>query len=87
MRCTSRVRPGYVTPRGRFHVYRRERLSWSFPYRVWMPHALYFSGGYAIHGFSAVPAYPASHGCVRIPVSEALFVYAATPRLTPVVIR
>ncbi|MEK7411268.1 MAG: L,D-transpeptidase, partial [Actinomycetota bacterium] len=26
----------------------------------------YFSGGIAIHGSYSVPAYPASHGCVRI---------------------
>jgi len=78
---------GYVTPRGRFRVYRREHPSWSSPYRVWMPYALYFSGGYAIHGFGSVPSYPASHGCVRIPLSEAPFVYSTTPLRTPVVIR
>lgn len=27
----------------------------------------YFHGGWAIHGSNSVPAYPASHGCVRIP--------------------
>jgi hypothetical protein len=26
----------------------------------------YFDGGYAIHGSPSVPAYPASHGCVRV---------------------
>ena len=26
----------------------------------------YFYGGYAVHGSSSVPTYPASHGCVRI---------------------
>lgn len=78
---------GYHTPRGRFRVYRRERLSWSSPYSVWMPYALYFSGGHAIHGFGSVPAYPASHGCVRMPMTEAPFAYAATPLHSPVVIR
>ena len=83
----SSAAPGYVTPRGRYRVYRREHPSWSSPYRVWMPNALYFSGGYAIHGFNSVPAYPASHGCVRMPLSEAPFVYTKTPPRTPVVIR
>lgn len=83
----STARSGYVTPRGRFHVYRRERLSWSSAYHVWMPYALYFSGGYAVHGFSVVPAYPASHGCVRMLLSEAPFVFAATSLRAPVVIR
>ena len=83
----SSARPGYVTPRGRFDVYRREHLSWSVRYQVWMPHALYFSGGYALHGYGDVPAYAASHGCVRVPLSEAPFVYATTPLRTPVLIR
>jgi len=83
----SSARSGYVTPRGRFHVYRRERRSWSVRYRVWMPYALYFSGGYAFHGFGSVPAYPASHGCVRVPMSEAPFVFSATPLRAPVLIR
>lgn len=78
---------GYATPRGRFRVYRRERMSWSSPYSVWMPYALYFSGGYAIHGFDQVPAYPASHGCVRMPLVDAPSVYAATALGTPVLIR
>jgi lipoprotein-anchoring transpeptidase ErfK/SrfK len=28
----------------------------------------YFHGGYAVHGMTSVPAYPASHGCVRMTV-------------------
>ena len=31
----------------------------------------YFNGGIAIHGSRSVPAYPASHGCVRISMSAA----------------
>ncbi|SCL48043.1 L,D-transpeptidase family protein [Micromonospora chersina] len=33
---------------------------------LWRPN--YFHRGYAVHGATAVPAYPASHGCVRVPV-------------------
>ena len=83
----SSARPGYVTPRGRFDVYRREHLSWSVRYHAWMPHALYFSGGYAVHGYGDVPAYPASHGCVRVPLSDAPFVYEVTALHTPVLVR
>jgi hypothetical protein len=36
----------------------------------------YFIGGYAIHGYPDVPTYPASHGCLRIPVPDAAAVYA-----------
>ena len=59
------------TPLGFFHVYRRETMSWSVPFHVWMPLAQYFSGGYAMHEYPDVPAYPASHGCVRLPEPEA----------------
>lgn len=83
----SSAAPGYSTPRGRFDVYRRERLSWSQPYHVWMPYALYFRGGYAVHGYGSVPAYPASHGCIRIPMSDAPSVYAAAPLHTLVIVR
>jgi peptidoglycan hydrolase-like protein with peptidoglycan-binding domain len=32
---------------------------------------VYFNGGIAVHGASSVPDHPASHGCVRIPMSIA----------------
>jgi lipoprotein-anchoring transpeptidase ErfK/SrfK len=35
----------------------------------------YFIGGYAIHGYADVPAYAASHGCVRVPIPNALQIY------------
>jgi peptidoglycan hydrolase-like protein with peptidoglycan-binding domain len=35
----------------------------------------YFIGGYAIHGYYDVPTYNASHGCLRIPNSDAYSVY------------
>ena len=31
----------------------------------------YFIGGYAIHGYASVPTYPASHGCIRVPIPNA----------------
>jgi L,D-transpeptidase-like protein len=35
----------------------------------------YFIRGYAIHGYADVPNYAASHGCLRIPILDALAVY------------
>jgi hypothetical protein len=36
----------------------------------------FFHGGYAVHGYASVPAtYPASHGCVRVPIPDALHIY------------
>ncbi|MDH4147758.1 MAG: L,D-transpeptidase, partial [Acidimicrobiia bacterium] len=31
---------------------------------------LYFTGGWALHGSLDVPAYPASHGCVRLSYAD-----------------
>jgi lipoprotein-anchoring transpeptidase ErfK/SrfK len=67
---------GTTTPTGDFRTYRKERSSWSVPYSVWLPWASYFTGGIALHGSAQVPPYPASHGCVRIPLAEAQTVYA-----------
>lgn len=78
---------GYETPTGSFRVLRRELRSWSFQYRVWLPYALYFSGGHALHAYPSVPTFPASHGCVRIPAADAAAVYATAPLGTPVLVR
>ena len=64
------------TPAGEFRVYRKERESWSVPFRTWLPWASYFNAGIAFHGYPEVPAYPASHGCVRVPLPDASTVYA-----------
>ena len=40
---------------------------------------MYFTGGYAIHGNPSVPPYPASHGCVRIPMWLAPSLYTQIP--------
>lgn len=64
-------RPGRETPLGHFRIVVRAAMSWSVPFKVWMPLAQYFHDGYAMHEFSDVPAYPASHGCIRVPTAEA----------------
>src|SRR3954467_14867323 len=51
------------TPVGTFHVYRKVV---GFDWVLYYP--MYFLRGFAIHGYPDVPAYPASHGCVRIPM-------------------
>ena len=52
------------TPVGKFHVYGKvPGLNGSGMY-----YSLFFTGAFAIHGYHSVPAYPASHGCVRTPM-------------------
>jgi peptidoglycan hydrolase-like protein with peptidoglycan-binding domain len=76
--------PPYDTPAGSYKVFAKMLKSWSVPYKVWMPYAAYFDGGIAIHGLDYVPAYPASHGCVRVSMPEAPTVYAFVAVGTPV---
>jgi hypothetical protein len=68
--------PGFATPPGSFSIYRKALKDWSYPYSVWLPYASYFNGGIAFHESPEVPAYPASHGCVRIPRDDAPVVYS-----------
>jgi L,D-transpeptidase catalytic domain/Sporulation and spore germination/Putative peptidoglycan binding domain len=75
------------TPVGEFNVYVKSLYSWSVPFHVWMPYAAYFRGGIAMHQSPDVPSYPASHGCVRLPVGEADRVYRFVDVGTPVAVR
>jgi hypothetical protein len=54
------------TPRGRFRIERKINGVRHAPLGS-LYYPSYFHGGVAIHGSNSVPAYPASHGCVRIP--------------------
>ncbi len=52
---------------GAFEFYRKEPGTNSHG----MVQSNYFIGGYAIHGYPSVPNYPASHGCIRVPIPNA----------------
>ena len=41
--------------------------------------SMYFLRGFAVHGYASVPPYPASHGCVRVPLWVAPGLYARWP--------
>ena len=72
-----------VTPGGSYKVFfRRNGLRVSRLGKLWNP--LYFNGGIAIHGAPSVPGYPASHGCVRIPMSSSNWFPSQVPNGTPV---
>jgi peptidoglycan hydrolase-like protein with peptidoglycan-binding domain len=63
-----------ITPTGHFHFYELDR-GWKEGKlgKMWNPY--FFNGGIAIHGLQSVPAYPASHGCARIPMDIANYFY------------
>lgn len=58
------------TPRGRFRIYAKI-AGWRKSPLGLLYYPNYFSDGLAIHGNPSVPRSPQSHGCIRIPMSEA----------------
>jgi lipoprotein-anchoring transpeptidase ErfK/SrfK len=75
--------PGRFTPEGRFAVYRKVG-GWDPSPLGLLYDPLYFTGGYAIHGNPSVPPYPASHGCVRVPMWISPILYDELDYGTPV---
>ena len=74
----STARSGYVTPRGSFSPKSLQSIHYSKKYdNAPMPHSIFFSGGYAIHGSNATGSLgsPASHGCVRLSPAHAAQLY------------
>jgi L,D-transpeptidase catalytic domain/Putative peptidoglycan binding domain/PKD domain len=69
---------GYYTPSGQFAIYRKVVGFDPSPLGT-LYDPMYFTGGYAIHGNPSVPPYPASHGCVRVPMWIAPHLYATNP--------
>jgi lipoprotein-anchoring transpeptidase ErfK/SrfK len=57
---------------GTFHVY----LKTPGTNAKGMVDAAYFFGAYATHGYPSVPTFPASHGCLRVPMPEAMSIFS-----------
>jgi N-acetylmuramoyl-L-alanine amidase len=71
------------TPRGNFSVIRRiDGWRQSSLGLLWRPN--YFYRGYAVHGSTSVPPYPASHGCVRVTVAAMNRIWSILRIGTPV---
>lgn len=73
---------GGLTRDGAFRV--RAKIAGFSPNRLYYPS--YFDGYRALHGWTEVPTYAASHGCVRIPYWNAQWVYGLADYGTPVVV-
>jgi peptidoglycan hydrolase-like protein with peptidoglycan-binding domain len=56
------------TPSGKY-AYTRYVDGWDKSPLGQLYNPFYFNGGIAVHGYPSVPTSPASHGCVRIPMS------------------
>ena len=72
-----------ITPTGTFRIGRKARgLEVSRLGELYDP--MYFYGGIAIHGSPSVPGYPASHGCVRVPMYASPTLFDQVPAGTAV---
>ena len=63
---------GGATHDGTFRVF--SKLAGFSPHHLYYPS--FFDGERALHGWTEIPTYAASHGCVRIPYWNAKWVYA-----------
>ncbi len=68
----SSGKPSTPTILGSFQIY--DRVPGYLPDGMY--YSSFFSGGYAIHGYDPAPDYPASHGCMRLPITDATFVFS-----------
>ena len=74
----SSARSGFSTPHGSYAPTHLELMHYSHEYHMSpMPHAIFFRGGYAIHGTYSTASLgrPASHGCVRLSPGNATTLY------------
>src|SRR3954447_5726692 len=67
----SSGKPSTPTIKGHFRVY----LKSPGTNAKGMYMSSYFIRGYAIHGYPSVPVFPASHGCLRVPMQEAVSIF------------
>lgn len=66
------------TPRGSFTIKRKIR-GWRVAPLGRLYYPSYFHEGFAFHGSESVPTYPASHGCVRVPMYVAKRLFHRSP--------
>lgn len=74
-----------LTPQGHFKI-QRKIAGWRKSALGLLFYPSYFYDGVAIHGNPAVPATPASHGCVRVPMFAAKELFELTPVGTAVLV-
>jgi hypothetical protein len=75
-----------VTPTGNFKTTWRAS-GWHKSYLGQLYNPIFFNGGIALHGALSVPLYPASHGCVRLPMAVAEILPGMLGKGVPVHVR
>jgi N-acetylmuramoyl-L-alanine amidase len=74
-----------VTPLGNFQI-QRKIDAWRKSDLGLLYRPAYFTGGYALHGAPSVPAFPASHGCIRITTAAMDRLFDRLPVGTPMLV-
>jgi peptidoglycan hydrolase-like protein with peptidoglycan-binding domain len=74
-----------VTPLGNFQI-QRKIDAWRKSDLGLLYRPAYFTGGYALHGSYSVPAFPASHGCIRITIAAMDRLFGRLPVGTPMLV-
>ncbi len=86
------------TPQGKFFVVNKEAKAWSNKYRLWMPYWLGLgNGSFGIHELPLWPngyreganhlGKPVSHGCIRLGIGPAKYIYERVGTGTEVIIK
>jgi len=99
----STGRSGWATPKGSFKIANKSLKAWSAAYGLWMPYWLGLSGAgirTGSIGIHELPIWPSgyregeshlgqavSHGCVRLGLDAAKYVYEHAPAGTVVVVK
>ncbi|MGI5159649.1 L,D-transpeptidase family protein [Microbispora sp. CA-102843] len=74
------------TPTGDYKTTWRVK-GWHRSYLGQLYNPIFFNGGIALHGALSVPLYPASHGCVRLPMNVAEILPGMLGKGVPVHVR
>lgn len=86
------------TPKGNFKIFNKVKKAWSSTYKLWMPYWLGLDHGqFGIHELPVWPSgyregeshlgTPVSHGCIRLGVGPAQYLYDRVSKGTEVVIK
>jgi lipoprotein-anchoring transpeptidase ErfK/SrfK len=83
----STAKRGKSTPNGTFRIGSRERMHYSSRYNnAPMPYAQQVNGHIFMHQFS-LPGFPASHGCIRLLMADAQWLFGWTKIGDMVIVR
>ena len=73
------------TPKGTFKITNKVKKAWSKEYKLWMPYWMGLTGGVGIHELPLWPngyreganhlGIPVSHGCIRLSLKDAPYLY------------